>query len=369
MKKIFFSQFTRKILKSVFAVLLFAGCANQLLKYEKVEHLKKIDEFDQQVKIVTPVVSPVVSSGVPVEVPSATPVSPTQSKIGSIEPQKKLPSEPKESQKKKKKKIIHEEVLKPVVSTQHEPELEGEQGFIGRRPLKDPFRVNEKIVYSVTYLGMTAGALTMEMKPFVEVNGRKSYQFQMSAETKSIFSSIYTLDDYVVNLIDYETLIPSVFTLHVRESKQLREARYLFDRNKGQVTYWEKKVTEKDGEQEKKLQWEAPDYTQNVFSAVQYMRVFSWEVGTEHAFRVADDGQNLVFHAKAIRKEKIKVDAGEFDTIVLNPQVQLRGVAKPMGDIFVWLSDDDRKYIIKIEGKIKIGTLVLEADEIKPGID
>ena len=335
-------------LSGLFLSIILVGCANQVLKYDKTEHLKKIDEFDQQVIILTPGAA----LPTPSDVKKKSSLAKTKVKANS-------------RTKAKTKKGVEPE----AVSTKHEPEIEGEAGFIGRRPIKDPYRVSEKIVYDVSYLGMTAGAMTIETLPFVEVNGRKSYQFKMSAQTRSFFSSIYNLDDYVMNLIDYETLIPSVFTLHVRETKQLREARYLFDRSKGQVTFWEKKVTEKDGEKETKLQWETPDFTQNVFSSLIYTRIFPWEVGGEHAFRVADNGQNLIFHAKAIRKEKIKLDSGEFDAIVLNPQVELRGIAKPMGEIYVWLSDDDRHYILKIEGKIKIGTLVFEAQKIDPGLN
>jgi hypothetical protein len=216
---------------------------------------------------------------------------------------------------------------------------------------------------------MTAGNLTMETKPYAEVNGKKSYQFQTSIVSRSIFASIYTLDDKSISLLDFESLVPSVFTLHIRESKQLKEARAYFDRSKGLATYWEKKVTAEEGEQEKKLEWEIPDYSQNVFSSFYYLRAFNWDVGTENAFRVADDGKNLIFRAKGIRKEKIKTDAGEFNAIVIKPEVQLRGVAQAMGDIFMWLSDDDRKFLLKFEAKIKIGSLSSEVIELDAGHD
>ena len=334
--------------------LFIFGCSS-ILTYDKEDHLKKNEEFDQQVQIVD----------------AEHPAAPKTEDGGDV---KKKEAEQQASAAKKKKKHKHKkkvaDLVQPVVVPEepvhHEPDIEGEAGFIGRRPIKDPFQVGEKLRYDVTYLGMTAGSLTMELKPFAEVNGRKSYQYEMSAQSKSIFSSIYALDDKVVNLIDFDSLIPSVFTMHIKESSQLKEARAYFDRSKGLANYWEKKVTKSDGEKEKKLQWEIPDYSQNVFSAIFYMRVFPWDVGVENAFRVADDGQNLIFKAKGIRKEKIKTDAGEFEAIVVKPEIHLRGVAKPMGDIFVWLSNDEHKYVLRMEGKIKIGTLNVELVELHP---
>jgi hypothetical protein len=333
--------------------LLIFGCSS-IMTYEKEDHLTKNEEFDQQVKIVD------------AEHP-AVPKPADGGDVKKTEPGKfTAAKKTKKKHRKKKAENLVQPAIIPLAPQHHEPELEGDAGFIGRRPEKDPFQVGEKLRYNVTYLGMTAGSLTMELKPFAEVNGRKSYQYEISAQSKSIFSSIYALDDTVVNLIDFASLVPSVFTMHIKESSQLKEARAYFDRSKGIASYWEKKVTKSDGEKEKKLQWEIPDYSQNVFSAIFYMRVFQWDVGVENAFRVADDGQNLIFKAKGIRKEKIKTDAGEFEAIVVKPEIHLRGVAKPMGDIFVWLSNDEHKYVLRMEGKIKIGTLTVELAELHP---
>jgi hypothetical protein len=346
-----------KIWTVVFGVVtatLLLSCSS-IMSYDRSEHLKNIDEFDQQVNIVN------------ADHPAVTAPKPAPAPAETEKPVEAKPKKIKKKHKKTKAEDLIQPVVGPVVPTRKQPDLESDVGFVGRRPEKDPFRVGEMLRYDVTYLGMTAGSLILEVKPYAEVNGHKSYEYDMSAQTRSLFSSIYALEDKVINLIDFETLIPSVFTLHVKESSQLKEARALFDRTKGIATYWEKKVTKSDGEKEKKLQWEIPDYSQNVFSAIFYMRTFHWDIGTENAFRVADDGQNLIFKATALRKEKLKTDIGEFNTIVVKPEVHLRGVAKPMGDIFVWLSDDDRKYVLRMEGKIKIGTLNIEVVELKPG--
>lgn len=352
------------------SILIFAACASKVLNYDKVGPLKKIDEFEDKVQIVTQGEPDALLSAPRTTVTSSVPVISLE-KEKAPEPQKVVQSE-KVGEKKKTKKTKKTKTEPPpiIVETRHEPaDIEGQNGFIGRRPIKDPFKVGERVKHDVSYLGMTAGSLMMETKPYAEVNGKKSYQFQTSIETRSLFASIYAVDDKSISLLDFETLIPSVFTLHVRESKQLKEARAFFDRKKGLATYWEKKVTADEGEKEKKLEWEIADYSQNVFSSFYYLRTFPWEVGMENAFRVADDGKNLVFRAKAIRKEKIKTDAGEFNTIVIKPEVELRGIAQAMGDIYMWLTDDDRKFLVRLEAKIKIGYLTSEAVELDVGHD
>lgn len=248
-----------------------------------------------------------------------------------------------------------------------QPDLEDNVGFSGRRPIVDPFRVGEKVIHNVNYFKVSAGELTLAVEPFVEVNGRKSYSFITEIKSSSMFSSFYSVDDRVVALADFETLIPWAFTMSVKESGQLREGRSAFDFTKNQATYWEKKYTKKNGLEEKKQNWEILPYSQSVFTAIFYMRNFSWEVGKEYAFRVADDEENIIFKAKTLRKEKLKTEIGDFPSIVVKPEFMVKGAFKPVGDIYIWLSDDDRKYVLRIESNIKIGTLVSEVVKIEPG--
>ncbi|MEY4617141.1 MAG: hypothetical protein RJB66_2101 [Pseudomonadota bacterium] len=259
--------------------------------------------------------------------------------------------------------------LKSESSKPREPKHESNIGFTGggRRPDKDPFRVGEKVTLSVRYFKAEAGEMTLEVRPMVEVDGRKAYRWHTSLKTTGMFSRFYSVEDWAETLVDYETLMPSVYNLNVKESAQLRNAKGYFNAKTMKGVYIEKKFTEKKGHQEKRQEWQIQPYAQNVFSAAFYMRVFSYEVGKEYKFTVADDEKNMLFRGKALRKERIETEAGFFDTIVVKPEFEIDGVFRPVGDIFFWLTDDDRKMIVRIESEIKIGTLVMEAIQVDPG--
>lgn len=343
-----------KLLIAVFALLFSFSCANKILKIKDPETLEKNEEFEKTVKIEEVPVVPVVSDKSGTEN--------TESSNESKPRIKKIKKTKKDSAGKLKRTVVDE-----VKTQRRQPELESDVGFQGRRPIKDPFRIGETVKHKVKYFKMSAGDLTLQVKPLVNVNGVKSYQFMTAIKTSSFFESFYSVDDYVVTLVDFENLVPNAFTLHVKETGQVKEARSFFDHVNNKATYWQKKVTEKNGVEEKKIEWEILPYAQNVFSAVFYMRNFQWDVGVENAFVVADDEKNLVFKAKGIRKEVLSTDAGEFQTIVIKPEITLKDKFQPVGDIFIWLSDDDRKFILRIEAKIKIGTLVSEVYELNKG--
>ncbi len=323
-------------------LFIVTACAGKVLQFEKADDILKNQEFDDKVKIE--------------EAPVEPPPEPVIKEVPEVKPGKKAKTKP----------VVVKKV-KPVGP--HQPDLEDGVGFEGRRPIKDPYRVGEKITFDISYFNIVAGELTLEVKPFSTVNGLKSYHFVANGKSNSFFSKMYAVDDTAVTYLSYDELVPSNLQISIKESKQLAETRTLFDWKTKKASYWQKRITKEKGERSKKMDWDILPYSQNVVSAVYYMRLFKYEVGKSIAFRVADEGANMVFKGEAIRKEKIKTPAGEFDTIVVKPVITVDGAFKPVGDILIWLTDDDRKFLVKIESKIKIGTLVAKLKSLDQGRD
>ncbi|MBX3035074.1 MAG: DUF3108 domain-containing protein [Bdellovibrionaceae bacterium] len=342
------------------SALVMAGCSAKYMKVKNPDLLTSGNrEFEQAVKIDAPTEDgPTVTTSGPPPEPAETAAKGKKGKgAKKAPPPRKAPAKKGKAGAKAEGPLVHEPA-----------DVEDGRGFIGRRPVKDPFRIGETVVHDVSYFKVSAGALTMKVEPFAQVNGRKAYNFTTSLKTYPRFESlVYAVDDKAVTLVDFDQLIPRVFTLHVKETGQLKEARSYFDFDKLQARYWEKKVNKQGEVEEKKQEWEILPYSQNVFSAIYYMRLFDWEMGREYAFRVADDEQNLIFKGKAIRRETLDTDLGPFKAIVVKPEITVKGIFKPVGDIYIWLSDDDRKLVLRLESKIKIGTLVSEIIRYEPG--
>ena len=256
-------------------------------------------------------------------------------------------------------------VKKTKIKTWRLPKLEDRDGFDGRRPLVDPFVVGEKTTFDVAYFGVTAGRMVMEVKPFVDVNNRKSYHFFVSLKSSQLFSYFYAVNDMVETYMDYKQMRPYSLSVDVRESKQFKEIRLLFDWKRLKGIYWERKI--KKGEKEKRIkkEWDIKDFSQNVVSALYYVRTFQLKPKKKLAFRVADDGKNIVVKGEILRREKLKTEIGTLNTVVLKPEFEIDGIFKPTGDVLIWLTDDDRKRIVRIELKIKIGRIIAKVKSIQ----
>jgi len=352
MKRLFFLCF----------VISAFGCKSGFLKYSEKKDIFKNEEFDKKVLI-----KEVSAEPVPEQKNTEAQVEPTkkvESPAAISAAEKKIVAQTKKAKLGKGKKYSSADAK----VERHQPDLEDVEGFgQGRRPLVDPYKVGEKITHSVSYFGTTAGVITFSVGPYLEVNNRKSYNFQIEIKSSRLFSSFYSVQDKVETYVDYETLVPHVFKLDIKESGQLKQAQSFFDQSTLKANYWENKYTEKNGHEDKKQSWEILPFSQNAFSAIFYMRLFKWKIGQEYAFRVSDDEKNIVFKGTALEKVVLETDAGKFDAIKIRAEIVSRGALTQTGDLFLWLSDDDRRHILRIEAKIKIGTLVSEVTSIDPG--
>ena len=350
-----------RILSLVF-VLALSSCTSKFLKYEKQDKFFKNEEFEREVKIKTEDDEPEIAKteASKVEEKATLPVvAEKQAKtIGAKKEPKKL--------KTKKSDVKKTETAVP---TKRQPEIEDSEGFTGnsRRPNVDPFKVGEKVIHEVSFFSAKAGTLTMQVKPFAQVNNRKSYNFMVNLQSSRVFSNFYSVEDTVNTFLDYETLMPHVLKINIKETGKLAQSQSYFNNETLTANFWEKKYTEKAGEEERKFSWDILPYSQNAFSGLFYMRVFNWKEGKVVSFRVAEDKKNIVFTGTAIGKEKLSTEAGDFNAIKIKASIVTRGALSQTGDIFLWVSDDEHKYILRIEAKIKIGTLVSEVIEIEPG--
>jgi len=341
------------------ACFAFGGCSSKILQVENSDKILKIDDYDKKLNI-----KEIEQPQAQVEVVEK---KSKKSDVKPIVPGLKIEALTEEEKATPKSKLAEKHPKKPEKKHKilpKQPPLEDKVGFEGRRPIVDPFHVGEKVTLKLSYFNVVAGYMTVEVMPFVEVNGRKSYHFRVTGRSNSFFSTFYAVDDSAETFLDYDELIPYNMVVHVKETKQLREVRSYFDWKKMEAKFWEKKITKKDGIEEKNLAWKIEPFAQNVFSAAFYLRTFTLEPGKTVEFRVSDNEKNMVVKGHVVRRDILQTEVGELKTLVIKPEIQIGGIFQPMGDVYFWLTDDDRKLIVRIESKIRIGTITAAVSEI-----
>jgi hypothetical protein len=227
-----------------------------------------------------------------------------------------------------------------------------------RRPAKDPIWVGEKFLYEISYFGMAAGDFTVEVGPFKAIGDRKVYDIQGHAESSSVFSMFYKIHDSIESFVDYDGIFSHRFHLVLDESKQSRDALELYDYEKLKTFYWNKWNHRDRGYSESKEYGDIPSWSQDSVSALYYVRTLPLKDGDVYSFPVISEGKPWEAVVTVLRREVVDSPMGKVRAIIVKPETKFRGVLQKRGDSYIWLTDDDRRIPIRLEAKVKIGTVV-----------
>jgi hypothetical protein len=103
-------------------------------------------------------------------------------------------------------------------------------------------------------------------------------------------------------------------------------------------------------------------------SFLYYARTLPLRVGETYTLNqyFREDGNPVVL--RVLRKERVRVPAGTFETIVVQPVIRTRGLFGEGGQAEVFFSDDDRRVLVMLRSRVRlIGSLSLHLQEYQPG--
>lgn len=223
--------------------------------------------------------------------------------------------------------------------------------------IKNPFKVGEKIKLDLYYIGIRAASLTIEIMPYVTVDGKKAFHFQGTAETTSLMKYIYRVYDVIHTYVDYVHFVPLKMTLTMDESKQNISMALIYDHQKGKSTFWKKRIDSKGEVTETKREDDLTPYAQDIFSSLYFVRTNDLKIGDKLKFVIHDNGKNWNMTIDVIKRERVWTRLGEIDTLLLVPTVERDGEKFTKGKLNLWITDDDRKIPVKFEAQVRIGSM------------
>ncbi|MDD3558859.1 MAG: DUF3108 domain-containing protein [Melioribacteraceae bacterium] len=212
------------------------------------------------------------------------------------------------------------------------------------------FDVGEKLTFDVNYGFVTAGEAVMEVSEKKTISGREAYKINFSVNSVGTFDPIYKVRDRYVTYLDVEGLFPWRFEQHIREGGYTRDFSAYFDQRRGFA-----KTSEGT--------YDIPPYVNDIVSAFYLARTFNFsDLNPGDKFNLENFYKDKVYPLDVVflGRETIKVEAGTFDCIIVEPLVQEGGLFKSEGNIIVWLSDDDLRIPVKVKSKIVIGAIDAE---------
>ena len=231
---------------------------------------------------------------------------------------------------------------------------------------KPVFYQGEQSIMAVTYLGVTAGYITIMSKELTKLNGKQAFHYYARFKSSDSYRYFYWLDDRLDSYVEKETFLPMKYSLVQREKKQNVDDLQLFDFKKMMTYNWYKRVKEGSNKDEKG-ETKIPSLAQDSFSALQFVRGLPLVKGEKYELPVITRGKFWILKVEVMGEETITVMGKDTQAMKIKAETNFPGVLKKSGDINFWYGTDTERRLLKFQAKVKLGSLYGEVVEYKPG--
>ena len=214
---------------------------------------------------------------------------------------------------------------------------------------KLPFLKREKVVYNGGWGFIKAGFGIMEAH--ID-NSNNEVLVEGKAVSNNFVSAFFTIRDYARAYIDLDGLYPCFFEQHIRENRYVKDDWVLYDHVNGKlITNRKKRV----------MEYPISPFSHSYMSLLYYLRTLNLAPGDTFSINCFVHGKDYPVFFKVLGREKIKVDAGEFNCIKIEPKLvgEGRGFTKK-DKMHLWLTDDRYHMLVKGKSKVAMGWISAE---------
>lgn len=211
----------------------------------------------------------------------------------------------------------------------------------------------EKLTYEVKWGVVSMGSSDVAVQEVVDFNGQPAYHIVSTAKTTGFGDHFYKVRDVNEAWMHVGDLRSLGYSKKLREGNFFRDEWVVFDyENKGFLA----KRVNKD-ETFSYSTGTIPGAVQDILSSIYLVRPRRLAVGDEVTLDV-NTRSNWPLTIKVLRKHKIKVPAGTFNCVVVQPALREEGIFIQKGrDLQIWLTDDERHIPVLMKVDILIGAI------------
>ncbi len=216
------------------------------------------------------------------------------------------------------------------------------------------FGTREKLTFDINYGFINAGVASMEVVRLIEYENRPCYQIVTRAQSNKFFSTFYKVEDRVESIIDAVGMFSWRFEKNLREGNYRADRTCSFDQRNHIVYYKDDTLA-------------VPPFVQDALSVLFYVRTQKLEPGISLSIDNFTDGKLYPLEVRVLKRERVTVEAGTFDCIVVEPLLKTVGVFKHKGKLKVWLTDDRLKMPVLMKSKVLVGSITAELTDYRLG--
>jgi uncharacterized protein DUF3108 len=222
-----------------------------------------------------------------------------------------------------------------------------------RAPARYPFGAGERAEYQVKLGAVSVGSGSIEVVGTETVGGQSTFHTRM--RVSGGFGPARVNDRYE-SWIDTDGLFSRRFRQQIQEVRYRRDRTYDF--------FPERMSWRRENGDTGTL---ASDRPLDDLSFMYYVRTLPLEVGDEYTLnRYFKESGNPVV-VRVVRKETVRVPAGTYRTIVVQPAIKTDGIFGEGGRAEIYFSDDRHRIPVLIRSRVPVvGSLTMSLRSFRP---
>jgi hypothetical protein len=230
------------------------------------------------------------------------------------------------------------------------------------------FAVGESLEYVVGLGPINAGRGRLTVEAYEVYRGMRAYRVSLSIEASVPFVAF---EDRWTSWIATDPVRSLGIEKAIHEGDTRYRRRYELDYERGtyRAEEWDDRLASYVPMRGSVGSAPIPDPALDEVAFLYLMRLLALEPGARYEFgsHFEPGGNPVVF--RVLGKEKVRVPAGRFNTVVVDPVLPAMGIFRRDAQAKVYLSDDARRIIVKLTTSTKFGTMALHLREYTEGTE
>ncbi len=209
-------------------------------------------------------------------------------------------------------------------------------------------KIPERLVYSLSWTGIEVGTATQEL-----VDEVGSWRIISSARSNPWLSRFFPVDDRTESILLKKGGFPGEprsFKMLFKEGHRVRDREISFNHAAGIASYHDRRSGER-------VDVSIGADTMDIYSSFYHVRQQHLEPGKSFYINVLDSKKLHRIEVRVLKRERVSVPAGVFNTLKLEPMVKPEGVFEGKRGAYLWLTDDPRRIPVKAQTKVTVGSV------------
>ena len=212
------------------------------------------------------------------------------------------------------------------------------------------FPLPERLEFEISYSGIPAGRAVQE----ATMQGDEMH-IVSTARSAPWLKLFFPVDDRIESILTEVAQphfigIPRLYRERIHEGWTRFHKEADFDRQRLEVTT-------RDFLKKSETTQKVSPKTYDTLSSFYYFRTISLQVGTSYFIDIFDCKKLWNTEVKVLRREEIETPLGRFKTVVIKPILKSEGIFARTGDMYIWLTDDERRIPVLMKSKVRIGSI------------